>query len=172
MLKKSNNNDENSFKNKIIELDQKSRQQQLVEEEKAEEHLKKNHDFVQFTRKGLLKLSKIRNLLSHQIFLFLSKEMDRENKIILSQQTLSEIFDVSRQSVSTAVRELEKNEMLEIYKVGSTNIYCLNANIVWTTYRDKIKLAKFKASVIISNSEQEKINQIKREKIKQVLIKE
>jgi DNA-binding transcriptional regulator YhcF (GntR family) len=160
------------FQNEINRLDIKSRQQQLDDEQKALENAKKNHDFVQFTRKGLLKLSRINNLLSHQIFLFISKEMDRENKVILSQQTLAEIFDVSRQSINTAIKELEKNEMLSIYKVGSTNVYCLNANIVWTTYRDKIELAKFKANVIISKSEQEKIKKIKSQNLKQVTLKD
>lgn len=161
-----------SFANKWAILDNKARQQQLDQEEKLDAELKKNHDFVQFTRKGLLKLSQLKSGLAHQIFHYLTKEMDRENKIIISQGTLAEIFEVTRQSISQAVKELTELGLLEILKIGNANIYCLNAAIVWSQERDKIHLAKFNAKVIISKSEQEKFNQVKANNLKQIKIKE
>lgn len=161
-----------SFADKRAILDNKARQQQLDQEEKLEEELKKNHDFVQFTRKGLLKLSQLKSGLSHQIFHYLTKEMDRENKIIISQCTLAEIFEVTRQSISQAVKELTELELLTVLKIGNANIYCLNAAIVWSQERDKIHLAKFNAKVIISKSEQAKFNQVKANSLKQIKIKD
>lgn len=161
-----------SFADKTALLDNKARQQQIEQEEKLDAELKKNHDFVQFTRKGLLKLSQLKSGLAHQIFHYLTKEMDRENKIIISQGTLAEIFEVTRQSISQAVKELIELELLTILKIGNANIYCLNAAIVWSQERDKIHLAKFNAKVIISKSEQEKFNQAKANSLKQIKIKE
>jgi hypothetical protein len=125
--------------------------------DQLQEQLKKNLDFVQFTRKGMAKLSKLRNGLSHALFHYLAKEMGKDNTIIVSQQTLAQIMDTSRISINTAIRELETHELLQICKVGNQNIYCLNAAIVWTQERDKLHLARFRAAVIISDTEQAKI---------------
>lgn len=161
-----------SMSEKMARLNNEARQAELKAKEKAEEEAKKNHDFVQFTRKGLLKLSQIRNGVAHQIFHYLSKEMDYENKLIISQQTLAEIFEVSRMSVSTAIKELVKAQLIEILKVGNANIYCLNAQVVWTQERTKLHLAKFNATVVISKTEQEKFAQVKKTKLKQVSLKD
>lgn len=155
---------------KMVRLNQKARQQELAEQDRLEEIRRKNHDFVQYSRKGLEALSLLNNLLAHKIFLYLSKEMDLENAIVISQQTLAQIFDVSRSTVNIAVKELEDKKLLEIYKIGNTNVYCLNANIVWTTSRDKIETAKFKAQVVISKEEQ--IRKVKKDKLKQLSLLE
>lgn len=155
-----------SLDEKMVRLNQKARQQELAEQERQEELRKKNHDFVQYSRKGLEALSLLNNLLSHKIFLYLSKEMDQENAIVISQQTLAQLFDVSRMTINTAVKELEAKKLLEIYKIGNTNVYCLNANVVWTRSRDKIETAKFKAQVIISKDEQ--LKKVKKDKLKQL----
>lgn len=155
---------------KMVRLNQKARQQELAEQDRLEELRRKNHDFVQYSRKGLEALSLLNNLLAHKIFLYLSKEMDLENAIVISQQTLAQIFDVSRSTVNIAVKELEDKKLLEIYKIGNTNVYCLNANIVWSTSRDKIETAKFKAQVVISKDEQ--IRKVKKDKLKQLSLLE
>jgi len=136
-----------------------------------EEQLKKNHDFVQFTRKGLAKLSKLKSALASSVFLFLSKEMDRENKLMISQGTLAEIMEVSRQSVNTALRELVDNQLIEVVKVGSQSVYCLNANVVWTRERDKLHLARFKANIIVSKEEQTQSAKVRKTNMKQISLK-
>lgn len=140
-------------------------------EDEIEEQLKKNHDFVQFTRKGLTKLSKLKSALASSVFLFLSKEMDRENKLMISQGTLAEILEVSRQSVNTALRELVDNQLIEVVKVGSQSVYCLNANVVWTRERDKLHLARFKANIIVSKEEQTQSAKVRKTNMKQISLK-
>ena len=139
--------------------------------DEIEEQLKKNHDFVQFTRKGLTKLSKLKSALASSVFLFLSKEMDRENKLMISQGTLAEIMEVSRQSVNTAIRELVDNQLIEVLKVGSQSVYCLNANVVWTRERDKLHLARFKANIIVSKEEQTQSAKVRKTNMKQISLK-
>jgi len=149
----------------IVELDQKARQQQIDEEDRAREKAKKNHNFVQFTRVGLLQLSKI-NAFAAQVFLYLAKEMDYEAKIIVSQETLADIFEVTRGTINIAIKELVKEKMIEIIKVGNSNIYCLNAFVVWNTYHTNLVFAKFKATIIVSKKEQ-----LKTHKLKQITLK-
>lgn len=153
----------------LNELDKKSRQQQLEDEEKEIENAKKNHDFVQFSRKGLLKLSKLKNGIAQSIFLYLAKEMDLEAKIIISQQTLAEIFEVQRSTINLAIKELVDNQLIQILKIGNANIYCLNAYVVWNQYRNNLELAKFKAVVIANKKEQQNIIKTKANKLKQIV---
>ena len=54
--------------NDLIYADNKARMADYDRADRQEDELKKNHDFVQFTRKGMTKLSTIRNGLSHALF--------------------------------------------------------------------------------------------------------
>lgn len=144
----------NTLGKKMAELDAKAQKDALDKKEEAEERRKKNHDFVQFNRGGLDALSKITNPIALRAFLFLTKEMNRENKIIVSQQTLAERLGVSRQSISTAVKELVNNKMFTILKSGSSSIYCLNADVVWSDAGNKKQYASFRATVLVSKKEQ------------------
>lgn len=146
---------ESVYEEKIAELDQRARQQQIADEEKLEELKRKNHDFVQFTRKGLDALANLDNLLAYKLFLYLSKEMDRENAVVISQSLLAKKFNVTRQYINKAIGILRDKKLIDIYKVGNINIYTMNAYVVWTTSRDKIETARFKANVVLDKEEQE-----------------
>jgi hypothetical protein len=103
------------------------------------------------------------------MFLLLSKEMDKENKIIASQETLADLLNCTRQSVSTAAKHLIKNNMITIFKTGNSSIYCLNSELVWTDRADKKKYASFNAKVLISEKEQG--TKIKKSRTKRIEIK-
>lgn len=137
-----------------------SAQADYKREDELEEQLKKNRDFVQFTRKGMTKLAKLRNGLSHALFHYLAKEMGYDNTVIVSQQTLAAIMETSRISINTAIKDLESHDLLQICKVGNQNIYCLNAHIVWTQEKTKLHLARFRSAVIISDAEQQKVRKV------------
>lgn len=142
-----------SFIEKIDQLDQKARMDELVQQEKYEEDARKNHDFVQFTRHGLDNLGKL-DATAIKVFLLISKEMNRENKLIISQKTLATLLDYSRQTISTAIKSLIHHKFLTILKSGSTNIFCLNSDVVWSTDNQKRQYASFTARVYISEDEQ------------------
>ena len=134
------------------------------ENDRLEEEAKKNHDFVQFTRRVYINSAKSK-ITALQIFYSSLKEMDKENKLIVSQQTLAEYFAVSRSTVAVAIKELFDSELIYLLKIGKQNIYCLNANVVWTRERDKLHLARFRASVIVSQEEQVKIKKMNMKQI-------
>lgn len=162
---------EENLDNKMARLNAKASADALKKKEEAEERKKKNLDFVQFNRTGLDALVKLKNPLAVKVFMLLSKEMNKENKIIVSQQTLAELLDVSRQSVSAAVKELIKQNMFTVLKTGSSSIYCMNADVVWADRADKKKYASFRATVLVSQKEQTPTVKVKKTKVNRIDVK-
>lgn len=159
------------FEETIQQLDNRVQMQEYAAQDKAEEAAKKNRDFVQFTRKGLVKLSNVKNGVALQLFLHLTKEMNGENSVLISQQTLAKYFDVSRVTILKAVSDLVEAQLIDIMKIGNQNIYCLNAHVVWTRERNKLNLARFKANIVISEDEQMKMKATKKTYLKQISLK-
>ena len=100
------------------------------------------------------------------LFLFLSEKMDQENALIVSQETLSEYFGISKRTIIRQLNVLKEKGFIEIIKSGTANVYLVNANIAWTSYANKREYAQFKANVFVSKSEQE--YKIKSSKFKQL----
>lgn len=146
-------------------LDNKANLDNYKDQDEYEKRAKKNHDFVQFTRTGMEALMSINSGLAHKIYYFLCKEMNRENAVIISQGTLSEIFEASRVSINTAIKQLVAAKVLQTIKTGNSVVYCMNAAVVWTQERDKLHLARFNARVIVSKDEQQKLFKDKAPKI-------
>ena len=92
--------------------------------------------------------------------------MDQENALIVSQETLSEYFGISKRTIIRQLNVLKEKGFIEIIKSGTTNVYLVNANIAWTSYANKREYAQFKANVFVSKSEQE--YKIKSSKFKQL----
>lgn len=152
----------------LLTIENEARLRDYDKEDLIKKQLKKNHDFVQYTRAGLASIEKIENIYAYKIFTFFSREMNKENCLLISQQTLAEYFEVARSTINIAIKELEERGLIAIYKMGKQNVYCLNANAVWTRERDKLHLARFKAQIIISKEEQ---TAIKKTQMKQITLK-
>lgn len=156
---------------KMTRLNRKAQEEALKKAEEQEERKKKNLDFVQFNRTGLDALVKLSNPLAIRVFMLLTKEMNKENKIIVSQQTLAQLLGVTRQSVSNAIKELVEKNMFTILKTGSSSVYCLNADVVWSDRADKKKYASFRATVLVSEKEQNPPTKVKKTKVNRIDIK-
>lgn len=167
------NQEINAYDEKIAELDQKARQQELADQDRFEELQKKNHDFVQYDRKSLLVLAKVqaKSGLAGAIFSFFSSYMKRDNKLIVSREALAEYFNCSTAAVSRSIKLLLDSKLIHVYKSGQSNIYCLNADVVWSTSRDKKEFADFSCRVFLSKSEQEKLKSMKIDHVKSVSLK-
>lgn len=163
--------------NKLNELEEERR--------KREEKLRKNspyNNFVQVNRDyykaedWLMSKSPI----AYRIFKFLINSMDGYNSVVCSQIVLQEAFGVSRPTVARAIKLLKEKKYIDIYKSGTSNVYCVNKNIVWSSWGSNFKYAKFGANIILSSSEQEgtqedteekKDIKIEHEKLKHINIK-
>lgn len=106
--------------------------------------------------------------IAYRIFKFLVNNMDNYNALICSQTVLQETFNISRVTVSRAVKLLKEKQYIEVYKSGTSNVYAINKNIAWNSWGNNFQYAKFGANIIISESEQEKaeIEQVKHKEIK------
>lgn len=127
-------------------------------EEKAEQD-RRNFNFVQFERDGLLVLSQLPNAFAVQVFLYMSREMaaDGAAAIVISQETLAEIFSVRRETINVAIKALTDEKLLFVERSGASRIYCLNADVAWNTSRDRKNLARFRAVVVLSKRDKEVI---------------
>lgn len=115
--------------------------------------------FVQLYRDYMPMLRRLMliNPMSANIFLYLAEKMEEgTNAIACSHKVFEEAFGVSRQTISTAVKELRELEFLTIYKMGTTNVYTMNAAVVWSDDTSGRAFATFNAKIIITASEQDK----------------
>lgn len=95
--------------------------------------------------------------------------LDRENALIVSIKTISEILGWSEPTVYRQIKILKDKNLVSIAKSGTSNIYFINSQVAWTTYGNKKEYSKFNANVLISKSEQE--YRIKANKFKQIDLK-
>ena len=91
-----------------------SREQRIVDTETGEilssRKIKPNANFVQFYRN---EIGSIRELIKDEpkaasLFLFLSEKMDQENALIVSQETLSEYFGISKRTIIRQLNVLKR----------------------------------------------------------------
>lgn len=144
------------FKEYAFRTDEDGNKIPLKLNKETGEYEEKNPPFFQFYKQNTPLIRKLikTNPLAAQIFMFFVENMDGTNAIIISYQAMEEIFEVSRRTINRAIKELKDNKYIDIQKSGNMNIYCINAALVWQQSRKKIKFAKFKATVYISESEQ------------------
>lgn len=157
------------------------RQSQIKEDEKREqEQLKREKSspfksFIQMNKKTYELEDKLmqKNPLAYRIWRFLANNMDSYNAVIVSYSTMQEIFEVSRMTLYRAIKLLDEDDYIRIYKSGTSNVYALNDNMVWNSWGTNKKYSKFSANVIISENEQEEkvqkeLKDLKVEKHKEV----
>lgn len=159
----------------------KEREKQIKEDEKREqEQLKREknspfNSFIQMNRDTYKLEDKLmgKNPLAYRIWRFLANNMDNYNAVIVSYSTMQEIFEVSRMTLYRAIKLLDEDDYIRIYKSGTSNVYALNDSMVWNSWGNNKKYSKFSANVIISENEQEekvqkKLKDLKVEKHKEV----
>ncbi|NWG38710.1 MAG: replication/maintenance protein RepL [Hydrogenophilaceae bacterium] len=115
-----------------------------------------NRDFVQFYRKHIADIANLGRIdpLALAIWLWIVERMGSDNALVCSMTPLVEQFEKSRQTISKKISFLKRSRYLDIYKSGTTNVYVINAELVWTTNAERRTHAEFRASVVLSASEQ------------------
>lgn len=119
------------------------------------ENQDKNKDFVQFYRAFMDDVTQLGtdSPVAFKLFMFITKHMDNNNALCVSMKALEEMLGYSRQTLSKAVKYLKENGWLCVLKSGTTNIYIINPQIVWTSYDNQKQYCKFQTNVIVSPSE-------------------
>jgi len=99
-----------------------------------------------------------------QLFMLMMELMDNSNGLIASQSILASRLDVSRPTLSKAVQYLSEHKYIAIYKSGNSNVYTLNAAVVWKDKGYKRVEAELNCRVLLSLDEQ--TDDVKRDAIR------
>lgn len=156
-----------NFNEKIDELNRKSQQQKLVDDEKKElealERAKKNNNFYMVFKEDGSPI--VRELIktnprAAELFLFLCEKSDRTNAFIASGKALASFLETSEPTISRAIKILKEKNLVDIFKTGSTNVFILNPDVVWSAWKTGKKSCMFgNAKVLLSVDEQDKYMQ-------------
>lgn len=68
--------------------------------------------------------------IAYRIFKFLVNNMDGYNAVVCSQTVIQDEFQISRPTVSRAIKMLKDRKYLDIYKTGSSNVYAISKYLV------------------------------------------
>jgi len=116
-----------------------------------------NSNFVQMYRQNMRAFRRIiqENSTAAEIFYFFVEHMDYGNSIACSSVVLEEITQKSRSTVSRALKLLKERNFIDISKMGTTNVYHINATVAWSTFSNNKQYAKLNATIVLSKSEQD-----------------
>lgn len=143
------------------ELKRNMRMKELKEEEEKEqeqrEEEKKNKNFVQVYRKNLPEIGWLvrKNGLAAGILFLFMEHMDNKNCIACSYVLLEEHFKVSKDRIRIALKLLKDNGFMGVLKMGTSNVYVLNHEVVWSSWDNQKKYAKLDGVMLVSHSENE-----------------
>lgn len=163
------------------EAHKRAREQFYREEEEArqrqEERDKKSSfkKWFQLNRDTTLLLMEVakKSPYAMQVWNFFTAYMDNHNAIMVSYKAMQEILDISRATISRAIKILEEAGLLYTYKSGNANVYVLNPEAIWKRWAKEKKYCVFPANVILSLSEQDKEKaELIQEKLNKISLKE
>jgi hypothetical protein len=149
---------------KYTNIDEHGNECPVVMNEKTGEARLKKPRFLAFTKSNFPAITKLSrdNPMASSVYLFFIENMDNSNALIASYESMQEHFGKSRKTIYNAIKFLKKNNYLSIIKSGNMNVYCINAQIVWSQSQEKIQYAKFNATVYVSKKEQAKYDLTKK----------
>lgn len=115
----------------------------------------KNRNFVQVNRDFMMDIAMLskENSNALTVFMFISQNMDGNNALCISMKALEEALNLSRSTLSRAVKYLKEKGWLCILKTGTSNVYIINPEIEWTSWANQKKYCQFKTNVIVTPSE-------------------
>ena len=119
----------------------------------------KNADFIQLQRDGMPALRDLigSNAVAAQIFTFLSQHMNYNNAVVCSDALLQEITGKTRQTVYRARKVLIERGFFSVMKSGNSNVYILNPDLVWSSWRNGKKFCEFEGKILISRAENKQL---------------
>lgn len=130
-------------------------QEREEEREKRQKENEKNVNFVQLYREHM---PEVRWLMSNHSFassllFFILEHMDNRNALACSYEVFIDYFGKSRTTVYRAVKLLQENGFIDVFKMGTSNVYIVNADLAWTDYNSNKKFAKYDGNILVSKKE-------------------
>lgn len=117
-----------------------------------------NQGFVQVSRRYLDELDELafRSPAARKLLTCLVKGMNKQNAVMVSQESLAKLSGLSKPTIKRSVALLREQNWIEVVKVGTANVYRVNSGVFWTARADG-RWASFSAEVILNFDEQDEI---------------
>lgn len=170
---------QDGFSKQILTFEE--REKELEEIRKRAEDEEKKAKFSPFSRWTQFNLEHTQKMMWLQlkhpkaaaILSFLIDQMDKYNAVICSYKVLTEILDVSTETIRKSIKVLKENGFLAVLKSGSSNVYAINDSVFWKSWGKNRLYSKFPANVVLSETEQEKFykEKIGFERLKEIVLK-
>ncbi|MHC5763650.1 hypothetical protein [Nostoc sp.] len=139
------------------------KKQEKEEEERKKSPYTKRGGFTQFSDREIANLRRLTrvNPVATEIFLFLMEHMSNYNAVACPHSLLMKITGKSRTTVHRAIVLLKESNFLGVQKIGTTQVFHLNAGIVWHSYGDRIKYAELVAPILLDMEENPELANVK-----------
>lgn len=146
----------------------------VIEERKRQKAEDKNVHFVQLMQGVAPNLLKdISKSGLHILGYFLDNlDMQDCNTIMVSQNVIAKELNVTRQTVANGIKSLVELKIIAVGKIGQSNIYLINPNVVWMNGYRQRETMRLRATAILGKEENEKIfaefDKVERHSLKQI----
>ena len=117
-----------------------------------------NYDFVQVSRRHIDHLNELAaaSPSAHALLWKLCKAMNKQNAVMVSQESLMKLTGLSRATIKRSVNLLREQQWIEVLKIGTANVYRVNSAVFWQSRADG-RWASFSAEVLVNFDEQDAI---------------
>jgi len=165
VLSLENDNQEQSEEKKVtmeLSMEEFKRLQRLLDLDKTDERtqeekeqLEKNSNFIQLYRDNM---PEVRWLMANHHFassllFFILEHMDNRNTLACSYAVFEDYFEKSRTTIYRGIKNLEENGFLDVFKMGTSNVYVVNQDLAWSDKNTYKKYTKYDGKILVSKKE-------------------
>lgn len=148
--------EKNHIHNKYtFEERRKEIEEEQQKELKKQEKERKNSNFVMMYREHMPEIRWLmkKSRYASNIFNFILEHMDYNNALMCSYQVFMDYFEISKPTVTRAIKLLKDNGFIDVLKSGTSNVYIVNQEIAWSSWDNQKKYCKFNGNILISATE-------------------
>ena len=91
---------------------------------------------------------------AHSVLWTLVQQMDKQNSVMISQESLCKLTKLSSATIKRAVALLREQQWIDVLKMGTANVYRVNSTVFWQDRADG-RWASFSANIILNFDEQD-----------------
>ena len=87
------------------------------------------------------------------IFNFIMEHMDSRNALCCSYAVFMDYFEISKPTVTRAIKLLKDNGFIDVLKSGTSNVYVVNTEVAWTSWNNSKQYCQFDGKILVSRKE-------------------
>ena len=125
------------------------------EEQKQRKEEEKNNNFIQLYREHMPEMRWL--MTNHQfassLLFFILEHMDNRNALACSYSVFEDYFGKHKTTIYRNLKILEDNGFVSILKMGTSNVYIVNADLAWTDKKNHKQYIKYDGKILVSKKE-------------------